>query len=306
MPIAVVTGAFSNTGAAVSSVLAGRGWSIRTLTNRVAPEASVIPAFPLRFDSAELERALAGADVVVNTYWVRFPHGDVTFERAVRDSGVLVQAAKTAGVSRYVQISVSNASEQSPLGYYRGKAIVDRRVRESGLSYAIVRPTLVVGPKDVLTNNIAWFLRRFPVFAVPAGRGYRLEPVLLMDAARIIADAVESAEPLEVDAAGPEIVTFGEYVRRLAVALGVRRRFITLPPSAVLACLGLAGAVLRDTVLTREELEGLRADLLVSRSKPLGESSVFDWLSEHAEPLGRSYKNDTLGRFGDRAARRST
>ena len=205
MPTAVVTGAFSNTGAAVATELDRRGWAIRTLTNRPPPPASTIPVSPLHFERNQLARALAGADVLVNTYWVRFPYRGVTFETAVRNSETLVLAAQDAHVSRLVQVSVSNASERSTLGYYRGKAIVDRFVRDSGLSWAIVRPTLIVGPKDVLTNNIAWFLRRVPVFGLPSGAGYRMQPITLDDAARIIADAVESSEPLEIDAAGLEI-----------------------------------------------------------------------------------------------------
>lgn len=297
MPTAVVTGAFSNTGSAVAAELIRRGWSIRTLTNRTPPAHASIPALPLEFAPGALERALAGTDAFVNTYWVRFPHGAESFERAVRHSSMLIEAARAAGVARFVQVSVSNASEASPLGYYRGKAAVDRAVRASGLSHAIVHPTLIVGPRDVLTNNIAWFLRRFPVFARPAGGDFRLQPVLLDDATRIIADAVEHAGPIEVDAAGPEIVTFGEYVARLARAIGVRRRIVTLPTGAILAALGIAGALLRDTVLTREELEGLRCDLLVSRSAPLGTSSVFEWLRSNATGMGRGYANDTLTRF---------
>jgi NADH dehydrogenase len=298
LPTAVVTGAFSNTGAAVSAELARRGWSIRTLTNRAVPATRSIPASPLRFDSETLARALTGADAFVNTYWVRFPHGDMTFETATRNSRMLVEAASAAGVSRFVQVSVSNASEESALGYYRGKAAVDRFVRESGMSYAIVRPTLIVGPRDVLTNNIAWFLRRFPVFGLPAGRGYRLQPVLMLDASRIIADAVESAAPLEVDAAGPDVVTFSDYVRRLALTIGVRRRLVVMPAGIVLTALRVVGALLRDTVLTSEELDGLRQELLVSRSAPLGTSSVFEWLQTRAATLGRGYANDTRTRFG--------
>jgi NADH dehydrogenase len=287
----------------VAAELARRGWSIRTLTNRASPATSAISAAPLRFDPDFIAGALAGADAFVNTYWIRFAHGDDTFESAVRNSYLLLQGARAAGVSRFVQVSVSNASEDSPLGYYRGKGAVDRLVRESGLSYAIVSPTLIVGPKDVLTNNIAWFLRRFPAFALPAGRGYRLQPVLLTDAARIIADAVESGAPIEVDAAGPEVVTFGEYVGRLALALGIRRRFVAMPADAVLAALRVIGAILGDTVLAREELDGLRQELLVSRSAPLGTSSVFEWLRTNADLLGRAYTNDTRTRFAKHGAR---
>jgi NADH dehydrogenase len=297
VPTAVVTGAFSNIGSAVATELVRRGWAVRTLTNRTPPPGSTIPAAPLRFDRTPLTEALHGADALVNTYWVRFPHRAVTFDTAVEDSRTLLEAARDARIARVVQLSVSNASEASPLGYYRGKARVDRFVRKSGLSWAIVHPTLVVGARDVLTNNIAWFLRRSLVFGLPWGAGYRMQPILRDDTARIVADAAESDRLLEVDAAGPEIVTFAEYVRRLAAALGLRRRFVPAPPVAILGVLGIAGAFLRDTVLTSEELAGLRDDRLVSRTAPLGRSSVFDWLAREGRSLGQHYWNDTTPRF---------
>jgi uncharacterized protein YbjT (DUF2867 family) len=293
---AVVTGAFSNSGSAVAAELSRRGWSLRTLTNRTPPPGS-IPAHPLRFERHALLAALHGADALVNTYWVRFPFHGVTFDTAIQNIDTLLGAAREAGVSRFVQISVSNASEDSTLGYYRGKAIVEQRVRESGLSFAILRPTLIVGPKDVLTNHIAWFLRRFPVFLLPAGDGHHLQPIVLDDLARIVADAVESRERIERDAAGPEIVTFGDYVRHVARAIDVRPKFVTASPSVVLTALGAAGLCLGDVVLSREELEGLRQDRLVSREPPLGRESVFAWLDTHAGELGRHYWNDTRTRF---------
>lgn len=296
--IAVVTGAFSNTGEAVAAELARRGWLIRTLTHRPAPPGSAIEAFTLRFDPIALEPALRGADVFVNTYWVRYPRGRVTFGTAVRNSLALVTAAQRAGVRRFVQVGVSNAVLESRLGYYRGKAEVDAGLRASGLSYAIVRPTLVVGPKDVLTNNIAWFLRRAPVFPVPSGGGYRLQPIVRAEAAAIVADAAESAERLELDAAGPDILTFREYVEGLAGALGLRRRVMSAPPGLILMSLRLAGVGLRDTVLTREELEGLREDRLVSHAPALGRVSVLEWLRVNGQSFGRSYMNDTRARIG--------
>ena len=159
----------------------------------------------------------------MSTYWVRFPHGDASFETAVENLKILIDAAVRAGVRRFVHVSVSNASLDSRLGYYRGKAEVDEAVRRSGLSHAIVRPTLVVGPHDVLSGNIAWFLRRFPVFPVPDGGRCRLQPVTLEETGRIIADAAEEESDLDVDASGPEIYTFREYVELLARACGVRR-----------------------------------------------------------------------------------
>ena len=105
-----------------------------------------------------------------NTYWIRFARGTVTHDVAVQNSRILIGAAAEAAVSRIVHISITNPSEDSPLPYFRGKALVEKAIHESGLSYAILRPTVLFSPEDVLINNIAWFLRRFPAFPI-AGSG---------------------------------------------------------------------------------------------------------------------------------------
>jgi len=296
---AVVTGAFSFLGAAVAKELLRRGFSVSTLTNRRPPVgAPEIPATPLLFEPDHLTRALRGADVLVNTYWIRLPRSGRTFETAVEDSRVLIDAARAAGVGRIVHVSVTNASPDSRLGYYRGKAEVDGLVRASGLSHAIVRPTLIVGPADVLTSNIAWFLRRFPLFPVPDGGAYRLQPITLADAARIAADAGESHGDVDVDAAGPEVFSFAEYLRVLAGAQGVRPRWVPVPGWLALAGISAIELFLRDTVLSREELAGLEQELLVSRRAPLGRESVRAWLLGNGDGLGRMYVNDRRRHFG--------
>lgn len=151
----VVTGAFSFTGRAIAEELLRRGRPVRTLTRRTHPRdplAARIESAPLVFDDPA---PLAGADTLYNTYWIRFPRGGATFEQAVEHTRALLRAAREAGVRRVVHISVTNPSEGSPLPYFHGKALCERAVAESGLSYAIVRPTLVFGAGDILLNNIA-------------------------------------------------------------------------------------------------------------------------------------------------------
>lgn len=296
---AVVTGAFSNIGSAAARHLMQRGFSLHTLTNRRRPPGSGdIGTGALTFDPEHLVRHLDGADVLVSTYWVRFPHGTTSFETAVENLRILISAAVRAGVNRFVHVSVSNASLDSRLGYYRGKAEVDEAVRRSGLSHAIVRPTLVVGPHDVLSGNIAWFLRRFPVFPVPGGGGCRLQPVTLEETGRIIADAAEEESDLDVDAAGPEVYTFREYVELLARACGVRRLIVGTPAALSLAAIRLVEHFLSDIVLTREELLGLQQELLLSRKPATGTESVKAWLLEHGRSLGKEYINDLHLHFG--------
>jgi len=293
----VITGAFSYTGAAVARELLARGHTVHTLTNRQPPPgAERITHAPLAFDAEALARELSGADAFVNTFWVRLPYRGQTFETAVAQSRQLIQAAARAG-TRFVHVSVSNASSGRNLGYYRGKAEVEDALRASGLRHAIVRPTLVVGPADVLTNNIAWFLRRFPVFPMPGGGRYRLQPLTLADAGRIIADCVEAEGDLEIDAAGPETFTFAEYVRLVRDACGVRRKILSVPEGLALAGLRLVEPLLRDIVLTREELMGLAQELLLSHQPPRGRESVTDWVMKNGASLGRRYVNDLSRHF---------
>jgi NADH dehydrogenase len=294
----VVTGAFGYTGAAVARRLLDRGYEVRTLTHRRPPPGpTAIPSLPLTFDADSLARALEGASALVNTFWIRLPHGGQTFDSAVERSRLLVDAARRAGV-RLVHVSVSNARLGRHLGYYRGKAEVEDAVRATPGSFAIVRPTLVVGPADVLSNNIAWFLRRFPVFPLPDGGACRLQPVTLGDAARIIVEALEATGNVEVDAAGPEILSFADYVRLLARACGVRPWLVPLSAPRSLAALRVVEPLLRDVVLTGEELRGLADELLVSRSPPLGRESVRAWVLAHGATLGRAYVNDRERHFG--------
>lgn len=290
---AVVTGAFSNTGAAVARELERRGYAIHTLTRRSPPEGSSITRAPLLFEREHLRRELAGADVFVNTYWVRFAGHGCTFDRAVDNIRMLADAAKEAGVRRFVHVSVSHAARGTHLGYYRGKAQAEEHIQRSGLSHAIVCPTLVVGPSDVLTSNITWFIRRFPVFFVPRGGHYRVQPVTLEDNARIIADCAEHTTDEHVDAAGPEVFTFREYLGLLAKAARVWRLFLPVPDAIALAAVGLVERFVHDTVLAREELRGLEDELLTSSSPPLGTQSVREWILENGAALGRRYVDDT-------------
>ena len=296
----VVTGAFSYTGRAIAEELLRRGRSARTLSRRDAPAdplAERIERAELQFrDEHALRRVLAGADTLYNTYWVRFAHGATTFDRAVENTRVLLRAARKAGVQRIVHVSVTSSSLDSALRYFRAKAQVEVDVRASGLAWAIVRPTLVFGPRDILVNNIAWGLRRTPVFPVAGDGRYRVQPVSVEDVARICADAGQLDEVV-LDAAGPDTLTYEELVRLVAAAVGSRARIVYLPPRAVLALARITGTLRRDVLLTREELAGLQRELLVSTEPPLGTESFRSWVAANGESLGRGYVSELARNF---------
>ena len=250
----LVTGAFSYSGSRIAELLIDSGREVRTLThhpNREHPLRARIQPAPYRFDDpAALARSLEGITTLYNTYWVRFERGRTTFANAVADSRALFEAARRAGVARIVHVSIANPSIDSPLPYYRGKALVEQALAAAGVPYAIVRPTFFFGGgRDVLANNIAWILRRMPLFVVPGDGRYLVQPVHIDDFARICLQAAHGRSDLIMDAAGPDTMSFEELVRAIRDAVGRRTPILHAPPTAMAALARALGLVVRDVVL---------------------------------------------------------
>ena len=292
----VVTGAFSFTGRFIARRLLAQERRIKTLTNharRPGTEDITAEVAPLQFtDRDALVESLRGADVLYNTYWVRFQHGRVHFGEAVANTRILLGAARDAGVRKVVHVSVSNPSEDSPLDYFAGKARTERAVRESGLAWAIIRPTLVFGQGDILINNIAWLLRRLPIFGVPGRGDYRLQPVAAEDVAEIATWAAEQTDNVIVDAAGPATVYYSEMVESIAIAVGRHPRFVYLSPRMSMLAARMIGRAMKDVMLNEPELEGLMQELLVSHERPRGTRRLDNWLLSNADTIGRVYASE--------------
>lgn len=304
-PLHVVTGAFGYTGRYVAKNLLSRGLRVRTLTNslhRDNPFGDAIEIHPIDFDDPErLVDSLRGASVLHNTYWVRYDYRsgkrDFGYELAVDNTRTLFDCARRAGVGRVVHVSVANAGADSEWGYFRGKARLESDLRDSGLSYSIVRPTVIFGgPENVLINNIAWLLRRLPVFGL-FGRGdYRLTPVHVDDVARICVDAAVGDPNVAVDVVGPETFTYRQMIHEMTRAMGLHRLIVPLPDFVALAAGRALGAVMKDIVITAHEISGLRNELMYTGTKPLGTTKFTDWLQAEAPTLGRRYTNDLMRR----------
>jgi nucleoside-diphosphate-sugar epimerase len=291
----VVTGAFGYSGAAIARDLRAAGHRVRTLTGHPgrAPVSTDIDVRPLDFaDPAGLAESLRGAHTLYNTYWVRFPHGRVDHEVAVANSRILVEAAQRAGVRRIVHTSITNPSLDSPYPYFRGKAAVERILAGTGVPCAIVRPAILFGGDGVLVNNIAWLLRRVPVFAI-GGRGdYRVRGIHVDDLARLCIGLGAGSDTVTVDAVGPQSVTFREMVDAIRCAVGSRARVVSVPGPVLLGLSSVLGAALRDTLLTREEYWAMADGLADSAAPATGETAFTDWVATHGPELGRVYANE--------------
>src|SRR5688572_4606214 len=277
----LVTGAFSYSGSRIAELLIESGREVRTLTHhpdREHPLRARVQASPYRFDDpAALARSLEGITTLYNTYWVRFERGRTTFANAVANSRALFEAARRAGVARIVHVSIANPSIDSPLSYSRGKALVEQALATAGVPYAIVRPTFLFGGgRDILANNIAWILRRMPVFVAPGDGRYLVQPIHVDDLACICLRAAHGRGGAIMDAAGPDTMSFEELVRAIRAAVGRRTPILHTPPAAMAALARALGLVVRDVVLTADEIRGLTSGLLVSHRPVLGHISFLD------------------------------
>jgi uncharacterized protein YbjT (DUF2867 family) len=292
-----VTGAFGYVGREIATRAIAEGMAVTTLTSRTPdpgdPLAGVVDVRPLDFRRPDrLVEALTGVDTLYDTYWVRFPRGAVTHERAVAETSVLIAAARAAGVRRFVLISITGADPSSDLSYFRGKGELEAAVRASGMSWAIVRPTLVFGGNDILVNDMAWLLRRLPVMGIPGDGSYRVRPVHVRDVGEIAVRAGLADEDVTVDAVGPETLRYRDLVQCVADAVGVCTPIVPMPPWVVAAAAGVLGAVVRDVVLTRAEIDGLMAGLLVSDGPTTGSTVFTEWVAANGATLGRTYANE--------------
>jgi uncharacterized protein YbjT (DUF2867 family) len=298
--VCAVTGAFGYSGRYIAEQLLAAGHAVRTLTNsseRPSPLAERIEIHPLAFDdAAALSAALTGVDVLVNTYWVRFNHRRFTFARAIERSLRLFSFAQAAGVRRIVHVSITNPSEGSPFEYFRGKARLERALEESGLSHAILRPAVLFGGDDILINNIAWMLRRLPVFGVFGDGQYKLQPIHVEDLAALVVRHASSADNLTLDAIGPETFTYRDLVQTIADAIGVHKRIVSIAPWQGMAASKAAARITGDVLITRDEIGGLMAGLLATSPPATGTTRLSEWARANADTLGRHYHSELARR----------
>jgi uncharacterized protein YbjT (DUF2867 family) len=304
-PIHAVTGAYGYSGKYIAQRLLQAGQTVVTLTNslrRANPFGDRIRAFPLDFDRPErLAEHLRGVSVLYNTYWVRFNHRLFQHADAVRNTLVLFEAAKRAGVERIVHVSITNPSENSPLEYFRGKAELEKALIASGVSHAILRPAILFGKEDILLNNIAWTLRRLPVFGVFGDGRYRLQPICVDDLAALAVEQGARRENVILNAIGPETFSYRELVTCVGEAIGHRRPVLSVPPWFGYAMSRVVGKLVGDVVITRDEIKGLMAGLLCVDAPPAGKTALTEWVKANADALGRRYASE-LARRKDRTA----
>lgn len=302
----VVTGALGYTGKSLTRLLLARGETVRTLTNspnRPNPFGDQLEIMPLAFDDPDaLTRSLQGIDMLYNTYWVRFNHKLFTFDQAVANTKVLFNAAKEAGVRRIVHVSILHADEADDLGYYNGKHELEDALKATGLSHAIVRPGVLFGRGDILVNNISWVLRRLPVFGVFGDGQYKLRPMYVDDMAALMLNCADKDQDMTVDAVGPETFTYRDLVETIGTIIGVKRPIVRVPPLVGYLVSRCLNPIVKDVIITRQEITGLLRDLLDSDTPPTAPTKLTDWAKANHATLGRRYASEVARRVDRESA----
>jgi uncharacterized protein YbjT (DUF2867 family) len=302
----MVTGAFGYIGMYMARRLLQQGEQVRTITthpDKPNPFGCAVTASPYNFDRpGQLIASLRGVTTLYNTYWVRFEYGGATFRQAVQNTTTLFACAREAGVEKIVHISVTHASAQSDLPYYAGKGLQEEALIACGVPYGIIRPTLVFGKEDILVNNIAWLIRKFPVFPIFGSGLYRVQPIYVEDLATIAVASARDPTSTLSDAVGPEVFAFRDLVQLIASKINPKVKLLHVPPRLGIALGKLIGLVVRDTLLTSDELRGLMDSLLTSDQAPNGATRFSEWLGSNKDEVGATYSSELERHFRWRSA----
>ncbi|MBA3068571.1 MAG: complex I NDUFA9 subunit family protein [Hyphomonas sp.] len=260
--------------------LVEQGWRVRVACRRVHTAIDVRLAGPPGWvdivqanvrDRASIDRALDGADAVVNLVGILFESGKQTFQGAHADGAALIaEAAAAKGITRFIQVSAIGASAASKSPYAKSKAAGEAAVRKAIPTATILRPSIVFGPEDDFFNRFAAMARSALLLPAIGGGKTRFQPVYAGNVAEAITAAAgsEAAEGKTYELGGPAVYTFNELFDVILKIIDEKRFKIGLPFFIVRPLGYIAGAVWRYLppfswgMLGRPPLTGSQVELL--------------------------------------------
>jgi len=203
--------------------------------DRWSGRVEVVQAFA--GDTISLGRAFTGADVVVQA--IQFPNhpvedpsrGRTYMEVDGKGTEVAVRTAKRVGVRRFVYLSGAGAGQGRPQTWFQAKDRAEAAIRESGMEYALLRPSWIYGPGDRSMNRFVFFCRYLPVVPVIGDGTTPVYPIYVGDVARCVAEAVrkDDARDKALELGGPDRLTMDEIIRTVQRVLGKRRPLLHHP-----------------------------------------------------------------------------
>jgi uncharacterized protein YbjT (DUF2867 family) len=256
----LITGATGHTGNKLTRRLLKEGYRVRILSRSKEKVAKVFgPGFEGETFLGDLEQpaslpaALKGCDALVSLSHVRF-------------APVLVEACRRTGVLRALFTSSARRYTRFPDPTADAVRTGEAAIRESGLEFTIIRPTMIFGDeRDANLTHLVRLLRRLPVFPVPGGGSNLVQPTFVHDLVNVIVRALQSPAALckEYDIAGPDPLTYRAMIRSIAGALGKKVWVAPIPLAATLWLIGLYEKVARRPRVTRDQIRRFGEDKTV-------------------------------------------
>ena len=218
--------------------------------------------------SRNLAPAVAGCDAVVNLVGIIYEQGHQTFEaihhQATRN---LVEAARQVGVGRFVQMSALGARPQNASEYHISKFAAEEEVRNSGLAWVVLRPSLIFGPGSAFVQQMIEIMRVAPLIRPVPGTGeYRFRPVHVEDVAECFVQSLANPQTVgkTIDLVGGEELTLNEITDEIASCMNIRKTVVHLPMSLMKMAAAVFSLLPVDPPVTSVQLrmleEGSTAD----------------------------------------------
>ncbi|MEP7289003.1 MAG: complex I NDUFA9 subunit family protein [Chloroflexota bacterium] len=191
---------------------------------------------------------LKGVDTVIHLVAIAIEKGNRTYE-AINTQGTInvVDAAKAAGIKRFINMSQNGASATTPYRFLRSKGIAQEYVAKSGLNWTAVRPSVIWGPQDEFANVQARLIKLTPIVFPIVGDGKAtFQPVYVGDVVEAIVRSMDDVSTYgeEYMLGGPEVLTYEEIVKRVLKALGTGRLLIKVPVPVLRPVVSIMQAVL--------------------------------------------------------------
>jgi NADH dehydrogenase len=254
-------------------------------------------------EPASLAPALADVSAIIHTVAIAIERRGATYEQ-VNTQGTLhvLQAAQSAGVKRFINISQLGADATLPYRFLASKGRAQEAVAASDLAWTAFRPSVIWGPEDEFANTFARLIPLTPIiFPIVGGPQARFQPVWVEDVVSAVAASLDdpATHGEEYELGGPEVLTLEQIERRTLEAIGARRIMVRFPMPLLRLAVRAMEALLPNPPVTSSLLELLAvSNVTTNNALPrfVGQPSPFT-AQAAAEYMRTFTVRDTLRQY---------
>jgi NADH dehydrogenase len=261
-----ITGASGFIGSALTRALGQKGFSLRLIVHKKKPDLLDRDKFDIKTADVHnidtLVQAFININIIYHIVGIIAETRQLTFEKTVAGgTRNVVEAAQKCGVKKIVYLSALGTSDKSQSKYHQAKWKSEEYIRNSGIDYVILRPSVVFGPDDEFLNMIAGMIKRLPLIPVIGDGNYELQPIYIDDLVKIMIACLDNEKAVNrmVEIGGPKAYAYKELVSILKRHLNKKKLIIYLPTLFIKAIATVMERVLKPAPITTDQLLMLNA-----------------------------------------------